>query len=31
MKRSGTMRSGVAYYPEHWPEEGWSVDAEMTQ
>ena len=25
------MRFGVAYYPEHWPEEAWSVDAEMTQ
>jgi len=23
------MRIGVAYYPEHWPEERWAVDAEM--
>ena len=23
------MRIGVAYYPEHWPEERWPVDARM--
>jgi beta-galactosidase len=23
------MRIGVAYYPEHWPEERWAVDARM--
>ncbi len=23
------MKIGVAYYPEHWPEERWSVDARM--
>jgi hypothetical protein len=31
MRRSGAMRFGVAYYPEHRPEEGRSVGAEMTQ
>ena len=25
------MYYGVAYYPEHWPEERWSVDAELMQ
>ena len=25
------MHYGVQYYPEHWPEERWKVDAEMMQ
>lgn len=25
------MYYGVAYYPEHWPEERWAVDAQMMQ
>ena len=25
------MFYGVQYYPEHWPEERWAVDAEMMQ
>lgn len=25
------MYYGAAYYPEHWPEERWSVDAELMQ
>jgi beta-galactosidase GanA len=25
------MYYGVAYYPEHWPEERWPVDAELMQ
>lgn len=25
------MFFGVAYYPEHWPEERWAVDAELMQ
>ena len=25
------MYYGVAYYPEHWPEERWSVDAKLMQ
>jgi len=25
------MYYGVAYYPEHWPEERWQVDAELMQ
>ncbi len=25
------MHFGVQYYPEHWPEERWIVDAEMMQ
>jgi beta-galactosidase len=25
------MYFGVAYYPEHWPEERWAVDAKMMQ
>jgi beta-galactosidase len=25
------MYFGAAYYPEHWPEERWAVDAEMMQ
>jgi len=31
IKRSGAMFFGVAYYPEHWPEERWPVDAQMMQ
>ena len=25
------MYFGVAYYPEHWPEKRWAVDAKMMQ
>lgn len=25
------MYYGVQYYPEHWPEERWAVDARMMQ
>ncbi len=24
-----SMKLGVCYYPEHWPEERWEVDARM--
>jgi beta-galactosidase len=26
-KRSASMRLGVCYYPEHWPEDWWADDA----
>jgi beta-galactosidase len=30
-KEEKTMYFGLAYYPEHWPEERWPVDARMMQ